>query len=69
MFENAKILQANIPFHNSMTFGLQANNFFMPLLCGFVCAYDPAAPGSNPKHTITIFSICIIEIVMRKGRK
>ena len=61
MFENAKILQANIP--------LQANNFFTPLLCGFVCAYDPAAPGLNPKHTITIFSICIIEIVMRKGRK
>ena len=27
------------------------------------------APASNPKHTIYAFPICIIEIVMRKGRK
>ena len=25
------------------------------LLRGFVCAYDPAAPGSNPKQTIYAF--------------
>ena len=27
------------------------------------------AAGSNPKHTIYTFSICIIEIILRKGRK
>ena len=26
-----------------------------PQLRGFVCAYHPAAPGSNPKHTIYAF--------------
>ena len=36
---------------------------------GFNFDYHPAAPGSNPKHTIYAFSICIIEIVMRKGEK
>ena len=36
---------------------------------GIICAYHPAAAGSNPKHTIYAFSICTIEIVMRKGRK
>ena len=39
----------------------------------FVCAYNPAAAGSNPKHTIYAFSICIIEIVTKscsnKGKK
>ena len=40
-----------------------------PYLGGIVCAYHTAAAGSNPKHTIYAFSICIIEIVMRKGRK
>ena len=30
--------------------------------------FEPAL-GSNPKHTIYVFSICIIEIVMGKGRK
>ena len=38
-----------------------------PQLRGFVCTYHPAAPGSNPKHTIYAFSICI-EVVTRKGR-
>ena len=28
-----------------------------PLLRGFICAYHPAAPGSNPKQTIYTFSI------------
>ena len=27
------------------------------------------AKGSNPKRTIYAFSICIIEVVMREGRK
>ena len=36
---------------------------------GIVYAYHPAAAGSNPEHTIYTFSICIIEIAMRKGRK
>ena len=43
-----------------------------PWLCGFVCAYHPAAPGSNPKHAIFAFFTlyeCNIEIVMRKGEK
>ena len=26
-----------------------------PQLSGFICAYHPAAPGSNPKHTIYAF--------------
>ena len=40
-----------------------------PWLCGLVCAYHPAAPGSNPKHAIYAFFTlyyCNIEIVMRK---
>ena len=28
-----------------------------PLFSGFVCAFHPAVPGSNPKHTIYAFSI------------
>ena len=36
------------------------------IVCGFICAYHPAALGSNPKHTIYAFPICIIEIVMKK---
>ena len=32
---------------------------WLPQLRGFVCAYHPAASGSNPKHTIYAFSICI----------
>ena len=35
----------------------------------FVCTYHPVAAGLNLKHTIYSFSICISEIVMRKGRK
>ena len=27
----------------------------LPQLCGFVCAYHPAAPGLNLKHTIYAF--------------
>ena len=27
----------------------------MPYLRGFVCAYNPVAQGSNPKHTINAF--------------
>ena len=27
------------------------------------------AAGLNPKHTIYALSICIVEVVMRKGRK
>ena len=34
------------------------------VLHGFVCAYHPEAPGSNPKHTTQAFSTCIIEIVI-----
>ena len=26
-----------------------------PKLSGFVCAFHPATPGSNPKHTIYAF--------------
>ena len=40
-----------------------------PKLHGIACAYHSAAAGSNPKHTICAFPICIIEIVMRKGQK
>ena len=40
----------------------------LPQLSGFVCAYHPVAPGSNPKHTIYPFSVCIIDIVMIKGQ-
>ena len=43
--------------------------FPTPLIRGILCAYHPAAAGSNPKHTIYAFSNCIIEIVMGKGRK
>ena len=35
---------------------------------GIVCAYNHAAAGSNPKHTIYAFSVCIIEIVMEKDK-
>ena len=28
---------------------------YTPLLSGFVCAFHPAALGSNPKHTIYVF--------------
>ena len=38
-------------------------------LRGFVCTFHLAAQGLNPKHTIYTFSICIIEIWMRKRRK
>ena len=38
-------------------------------LRGFICTYHSAAVGSNPKHTIYTFSICFVEIVLRKGRK
>ena len=40
-----------------------------PQLSGFPCDYNPAVHCSNPKHTIYASSICIVEIVMRKGRK
>ena len=33
-----------------------------PQLSGSVCAFHAAASGSNPKHTIYAFSICIAEI-------
>ena len=38
----------------------------MLVLSGFVCAYNPAAPGSSPKHTIYAFimySICAIFVM------
>ena len=34
-----------------------------PWLSGFVCAYQPAAPGSSPKHTIYAF-IFVVEFVL-----
>ena len=34
---------------------------------GFVCAFNPAVPASNPNHTIYDFTTFVI--VMRKGRK
>ena len=40
-----------------------------PKLHGIICANHHAVAGSNLKHTIYAFSICIIEIVMKKGRK
>ena len=46
----------------------QLNNLLKGLR-GFVCTYHPTAQGSNPKHTIYAFSICIIYVGMRKGRK
>ena len=27
----------------------------LPLLSGFICAFDPVAPGFTPKHTIYTF--------------
>ena len=34
-------------------------NYHSTVLRGFICAYHPAAPGSNPKHTIyTFFNLC-----------
>ena len=35
---------------------------------GFVCAYIPAVPGSNPKHTIYTL-LWIFVLVLTKGRK
>ena len=35
----------------------------------FCLRHHPAALGSYPKHTLYAFSICIIEIVMRKEQK
>ena len=32
-----------------------------------VCLHHPAAPGSNPKHTMYAFSICNITIVSDIG--
>ena len=40
-----------------------------PLLRGLISAFHPVAVGSNPEHTIYAFSICIVNIAMRKGRK
>ena len=31
---------------------IKCNNNLMQYIRGFVCAYHPSAPGSNPKHTI-----------------
>ena len=33
-------------------FNIWPKSGWPPQLHGFVCAYNPAAPGSNPKHTI-----------------
>ena len=32
------------------------------LLRGFICAYHPAAPGSNPKHTIYAFFQFVLDM-------
>ena len=49
------------------------NNYFIPplLLNGFIYAYHPATPGSNPKHTICTFNYIQIGaiFVMWKERK
>ena len=41
----------------------------LPQLRGYDCAYDYAAAGLSPKHTIYAFSICIIEIRNEKETK
>ena len=46
--------------------------FKMLVLSGFVCAYNPAAPGSSPKHTIyafIIYSICAIFVMWKERKK
>ena len=35
-----------------------------PKLNGFVYAYHPATPGSNPKHTIYVFIIFVVKFVL-----
>ena len=54
------------------TFGNTSLITTPPQLCGFVCAYNPAAPCSNPKH-LYLFQFVEIELVIdngtRKGQK
>ena len=53
--QSTKLRRHELFLSKLMPFTKISQHGWLPQLRGFICAYHPAAPGSNPKHTICAF--------------